>query len=41
MDLPEKNDVGRWTGLIWLRIEKIGGNEPSGCIKCGGMFLIN
>jgi hypothetical protein len=33
MDLPEKNDVGTWNGLIWCRIEKIGVNNPSGCTK--------
>jgi hypothetical protein len=33
-------DVGVWTGVDWLRIEKGGtgncecGNEPSGSIKC-------
>jgi hypothetical protein len=34
----QKYNGGTWTRLIWLRIEKSGGNETSGCIKCGGIF---
>ena len=26
---------GAFTGLIWLRIGRSDGNEPSGSIKCG------
>jgi hypothetical protein len=38
-----KQDVGAWTGLIWLRIGSGGGtckcgNEPSCSIKCGGFL---
>jgi hypothetical protein len=35
-----KWDVGVWTGLSWLRIEKVAGTcecgtDPSGSVKCG------
>jgi hypothetical protein len=31
-------DRGTLTGLIWLRIGRGGGNEPSGSIKCEGFL---
>jgi len=37
MDLQEVALVV-WTGSSWLRIETVGGNEPSDSIKCGDFF---
>jgi hypothetical protein len=36
--IVRKWDVGVWTGLSWLRIGTVGGNEPSGSIKCGELL---